>query len=93
MKLQYNTVEYNIQQINEQLHLIKSTKSNSNKSRQVLEQINESIYRLRESIKRGDWYSQDLIIVNGPGRIKSTVFYIPCNKKYSLLMTYSRLHN
>lgn len=83
MKLQYNTVEYNIKELNEKIGLLSKAcnKPAGYKYRQIMEQINDILFRLRESIKRGHWSSKELTILNGPSTINPSVFYIAFYKK------------
>lgn len=84
MKLQYNTVEYNVKKLNEQLKYYNEANYLKDLllSEIIMGQINRTTYELTESIKRGQWYSKSLILLNGIPYKSPVNFYIEFNSIY-----------
>lgn len=84
MKLQFNTVEYNIKKLNEQLKYYNEAYNIKDLllSEIIMGQINRITYELTESIKRGQWYSYNLILLNGVPYKNPSSFYVEFSKSY-----------
>lgn len=84
MKLQYNTVEINIQKLNEKIKQYnKAYKRNDFiLCEQIVVELNRITMDLRGSIRNGDWYSKNLKILNGEPRKNPSKFYIEFNSIY-----------
>lgn len=84
MKLQFNTVESNLKNLKEELIIYDEacTRNDSILLSQSTKRINEITLALRRSIRNGDWYSDELVMLNGASHQNPVTFYIVFNKEY-----------